>query len=493
MQLIKEPIDLERILYKWKSGTYAGVDDVLADMTLLFNNACRYNEPESQIYRDALTLQQIALQKRLELVCQDAKVPRVRTLVQELLMSLFITVFNHEEGARYTAESFADLPSQDPAVQRPPEQQPSGSKARPLTFDILKRRLDKGVYSRLDHFQEDLFSIFSRARSLSSLGSRVYADSITLQKAYIAARDKVCGSGKVLRSTALKYSLADLETDLELDKNSRPDEECSNEAKQDVENTKHDVGDSIQHNDANYSVGDFVYAVSADPALTKRIIHVQRLFRNTKNKSNLNSVQMLQGYQYYRPEETVHSPQRKFYSKEVFKTEKSLTFPITDIVGKCLVLVLGDFVRLKPENISDEDVYVCESRYMAQNRFFKKFKVIPFGLPSNVTMTERQTPLTLTRIDSIFKERLDRNKEELTEVDDETRVARNPLPNVARTSTTGTGELEFEQYNLGSGAVVKLGDFVYVKVPPIVVPGSSNATATLRAIRHVTRIWLNPQ
>lgn len=64
-------------------------------------------------------------QKRLELVWQDTKVPRVRALVQELLMSLFITVFNHEEdGGRYTAESFADLPTQDPvsAASKPEPQ-----------------------------------------------------------------------------------------------------------------------------------------------------------------------------------------------------------------------------------------------------------------------------------------------------------------------------------------------------------------------------------
>lgn len=53
-------------------------------------------------------------QKRLELCSQDEGVPNVAVLVQELFMSLFISVYNHEEeDGRYTAESFCELPDYD--------------------------------------------------------------------------------------------------------------------------------------------------------------------------------------------------------------------------------------------------------------------------------------------------------------------------------------------------------------------------------------------
>nr|XP_027207954.1 protein polybromo-1-like [Penaeus vannamei] len=61
-EVIKQPIDLEKILHKWKNGAYMTFDDMMGDFTLMFQNACRYNEPDSQIYRDALTLQRHALQ-----------------------------------------------------------------------------------------------------------------------------------------------------------------------------------------------------------------------------------------------------------------------------------------------------------------------------------------------------------------------------------------------------------------------------------------------
>lgn len=66
--------------------------------------------------------------------------------------------------------------------------QVDGKKVRALSFDIMKRRLDKCLYTRLDHFQEDLFSIFDRARRCSKLDSRTFLDSITLQTEYMKLR-----------------------------------------------------------------------------------------------------------------------------------------------------------------------------------------------------------------------------------------------------------------------------------------------------------------
>lgn len=41
---------------------------------------------------------------------------------------------------------------------------------------------------------------------------------------------------------------------------------------------------------------------------------------------------------------------------------------------------------------------------------------------------ERPEPLEMKRVDSIFKERIERHKEELAELEEETKVIRRPLP-----------------------------------------------------------------
>ena len=49
--MIKSPIHLERISQKLKTGTYNTLDEMMADLVLMFDNACKYNEPDSQVYK----------------------------------------------------------------------------------------------------------------------------------------------------------------------------------------------------------------------------------------------------------------------------------------------------------------------------------------------------------------------------------------------------------------------------------------------------------
>lgn len=48
---------------------------------------------------------------------------------------------------------------------------------------------------------------------------------------------------------------------------------------------------------------------------------------------------------------------------------------MVQVIGKCYVLPLVDYVKMAPENVDEKDVFVCESRYNSRNRFFKKIKV----------------------------------------------------------------------------------------------------------------------
>lgn len=55
---------MEKIAQKLKNVSYENVDELAADFLLMFDNACKYNEPDSQIYKDALELQRICLQTK---------------------------------------------------------------------------------------------------------------------------------------------------------------------------------------------------------------------------------------------------------------------------------------------------------------------------------------------------------------------------------------------------------------------------------------------
>ena len=62
---------------------------------------------------------------------------------------------------------------------------------RALNLDLIKRRLDRCLYKRLDLFQRDIFSVLERARNLSRTDSQIFEDSCELQKHFIKIRDEV--------------------------------------------------------------------------------------------------------------------------------------------------------------------------------------------------------------------------------------------------------------------------------------------------------------
>lgn len=81
-----------------------------------------------------------------------------------------------------------------------------------------------------------------------------------------------------------------------------------------------------------------------------------------------------------------------------------------------MVVPVQDYFRTKPEGFDDKDVYVCESRYQSKARSFKKMKIF-WTVPEHVQMVPREKRLEPKRVMSIFKERIEKHKEELEEIE----------------------------------------------------------------------------
>lgn len=50
-EVIKQPIHMEKIAANLKSHSYDSLEELVSDFILMFDNACKYNEPDSQIYK----------------------------------------------------------------------------------------------------------------------------------------------------------------------------------------------------------------------------------------------------------------------------------------------------------------------------------------------------------------------------------------------------------------------------------------------------------
>lgn len=77
-----------------------------------------------------------------------------------------------------------------------------------------------------------------------------------------------------------------------------------------------------------------------------------------------------------------------------------------------------EYFKLHPEGFRAEDVYVCESRYSAKSKSFKKIKMWAMPL-SSVRFLPREVPLPVVRVASMFAPK---QEEKPPEVADESKM-----------------------------------------------------------------------
>uniref|UniRef100_A0A3Q0SJU1 Protein polybromo-1 n=1 Tax=Amphilophus citrinellus TaxID=61819 RepID=A0A3Q0SJU1_AMPCI len=391
---IKRPIDMERVRSHMAAGRYQDVEALVEDFALMFNNACIYNEPESLIYRDALVLHRVLLETRKQQEGgEDFGPPAVGPLVRELIRNLFVSVMGHqdEEGRCYS-DSLAEIPAVDPAAPEKP----------PLNFDVIRMNIERGRYRRLDVFQEHMFEVLEKARRLHRTDSEIFEDAVELQQFFIKIRDELCKNGEILLSAALNYTLKHLHSDVEQEKREKIPkeiEEDKQKKEEEDENREDDKPEDLagevwqskservysqdcSFENSTYHVGDFVYVEPSEPNLQPHIVCIEPL-------------DFISIY------ETFHLATRKFLEKEVFKSDYYNKVSISKVLGKCVVIFVKDYFKMQPEGFRAEDVYVCESRYTARNKFFKKIKI--WAMPeSSVKLVSREVPLPVVRVASMF-------------------------------------------------------------------------------------------
>ena len=75
---------------------------------------------------------------------------------------------------------------------------------------------------------------------------------------------------------------------------------------------------------------------------------------------------------------------------------------VSDIAGTCCVLVVRDYTKSTPTGFSEEDVFVCESRYTHKAKSFKKIKNWAYPPGHQPQLITRGTPISLSRVPSVF-------------------------------------------------------------------------------------------
>ncbi|XP_034553567.1 protein polybromo-1 isoform X9 [Notolabrus celidotus] len=470
---IKKPVDMEKIKSHMMSNKYQDVDALVEDFVLMFNNACTYNEPESLIYRDALVLHRVLLETRRDLEGgDDTHVPDVPRLIQELIRSLFVSVLGHQDDeGRCYSDSLAEIPALDPANPEKPG----------LNFEIIRTNVDRGRYKRLDVFQDHMFEVLEKARRLNRTDSEIFEDAVELQQFFIRIRDELCKNGEILMSPALSYTSKHLHSDVEKEKKEKLPKEFEEdkikreEEKREAEKREDSAGGSWQSTlqrtysqdcsfkDSMYHVGDYVYVEPAEPNLQPHIIYIERLWQDDTGEK------WLYGCWFYRPNETFHLATRKFLEKEVFKSDYYNKAPVSKILGKCVVMFVKEYFKLNPEGFRADDVYVCESRYSAKSKSFKKIKMWTMPL-SSVRFVPREVPLPVVRVASMFAPKQEEKPQEMTDeskmtdvvVDKDNNLCLQEREDVPMDMTNGEPGCQYYEQLCYNNMWLKAGDCVYI-------------------------------
>ncbi|XP_077458772.1 protein polybromo-1-like isoform X3 [Stigmatopora argus] len=463
---IKRPIDMERLRSHMAAGRYQDVEALAEDFTVMFNNACMYNEPESLIYRDALVLHRVLLETRKHQEGgEDSGTPVVATLVREMIRNLFVSVLSHQDDeGRCYSDSLAEIPPVDPESPEKP----------PLNFDIIRVNVERGRYKRLDVFQEHVFEALQKARRLHRTDSEVFDDAVELQQFFIKIRDELCKNGEILLTTALNYTLKQLHNDVDQEKREKipkeieedKDKEDESSRSSKVKNMPDEIWRPESHTDlkyqqqcmfdhTTYQVGEYVYIQPSESNLKPHIILIERLWEDDTGQK------WLYGCWYYRPRETFHMATRKFLENEVFKSDYYNRVSFSQVLGKCVVMFVKDYFKLQPEGYKAEDVYVCESRYTARCKLFKKIKI--WAVPqSPVRVLPRDTPLPVVRFASMFAKPDLEKLEKLSFVDSSSFIDKEREDVPMEVTGADPGCHHFEQLR-NNDMWFKVGDCVYIQ------------------------------
>ncbi|CAG8536798.1 6105_t:CDS:10 [Acaulospora colombiana] len=245
---------------------------------------------------------------------------------------------------------------------------------KPISLEIIKKKIERNDYQDERELKVDLELMFENAKRYNVEGSQIYNDAVELQ---ILSRQLLGGGAD----------------DVLMDEASTPN-----------------FVNEIEHKDEVYRIGEYVHIVNERNPSKPNV----GLIFNIWTESRKSFVKICW---YYRAEQTKHQASKKFFKDEVFKTNTFQDHPIEDVIEKCYVLQVKDYVTGRPKNSEGKMVYICESRYSEHGNTFSKIRnwlgCLPRDSPVIKIELERfETPLVLRKIGSPLTAAAHANEEE---------------------------------------------------------------------------------
>lgn len=461
--VIKKPMDMMRIKHKLENRQYVTLLDVVSDFMLMLSNACKFNETDSDIYKEAVSLQKALLEMKQELdTGEDA--PRVQVELRTIFTSIFASLFSKkdEEGKCYS-DHLTEFPEVLKANGVPPAEWP-------FTLDQIKMNIDKCRYRRLDKLQKDFFELFERARELSKSGSAMYESACELQRAFTVERDARCKD--IIHSDAYNVLEKDIDESIQKERamklKEEHDEDGTGSKPALIKRNESEVEmEDMELDGVKYSAPCYAYIADENNKSNRHIFRIERTFKDEHGK------QAVQGYWVFLPYETRFLATRKFMKQEAFLTPFKATIDAGRIRGKCAVVSLSTFTQKVLTDFSEDDVFVCEYKYHGKPKYFAKLRTWPYiSEDEELECTKRQKTTTpkreLTADDVIGDSGKSSEDVDVAEDDDEDRARLAVSLDIERfehESAKENGKTYYQQIKSSPDKFYRLGQCVMVFNP----------------------------
>ncbi|KAG9483802.1 hypothetical protein GDO78_009626, partial [Eleutherodactylus coqui] len=253
--IIKDPIDLKTISQRIQAGFYKNLNSMAKDIDLLAKNAKTYNEPGSQVFKDANTIKKLFALKKSELDCTEYSKSSLRSRnkrpaqgdrLSAITMALQYGSESEEDASLNAASairyeeaesegesitSFMDISSplyqlyetvrscrnnQGQLIAEPFFHLPSKKKypdyyqqiKNPVSLQQIRTKLKNQDYDSLDQLEADLNLMFENAKRYNVPNSAIYKRVFKLQqlmqakKKELARRDLDIEDGDSMISSA---------------------------------------------------------------------------------------------------------------------------------------------------------------------------------------------------------------------------------------------------------------------------------------------------
>ena len=211
-EVINDPMDLKMIAEKIQKNSYKELADLEKDLQLIFTNARTFNEPGSQIYKDAGILSKVVKSKAADcvagLTARQARGSRSSRRVSRQVFSANVANLQYEsdsddmdedaddhdemrndpfwrlyngvksfktERGVDISEVFVSLPSK----RELPDYYQTIS--NPISLNMIKKKIKNGDYSTLQNLAEDFELMFNNCKTYNRQESKLWKDAHKLQ------------------------------------------------------------------------------------------------------------------------------------------------------------------------------------------------------------------------------------------------------------------------------------------------------------------------